>query len=341
MYVFGTVKLALKRGALVTAANWPIVLVQFAADTLLKALLAVPIVGGAIQVVLLAGGEPADLLGLDAGRMLSALVGVLRAQPLALASFLIAIGLVMASGSVLMFAVKAGSVSVLVAADRRAGPIEHPPLRWDAIGQAAAWSIETFVAGVRQLFGRYLQLGIVLAAIYVLLAGAYAGVVLRSPGSSTLDWSLVTLVASLALVLIFTAVNFLYVLTQVAIAAEDCSVARAALRVVRLLGRRGVEAVGVLASVFVLMLLSTTAAILATAAFGLIAFVPFVGLAALPLQICAWLVRGLVLEYVALTGVGAYLRLHALAASEAPARATGHGVTAAGRHGPHAASRKP
>jgi hypothetical protein len=331
MHVLGTVKLALKRGALVTAANWQVVLVQFVADTLLKTLLAVPMVGGVVLVVLLAGGEPADLLSLDIGRMISALVAVLRAQPLALAGFLAALGFVLAGGSVLMFAVKAGSVSVLLAGERHAGALEQPPLRIDAIEQAAAWSIESFVGGMRTLFGRYLQLGSGLAVAYALVAGSYAAVFFRQPGSSALDWSLV---ASLALILVFALVNFIYVLAQVVIAAEDCSVLKAVPLVTRLLGRQGVEALGVLASVFALMLLSTAAAIMATAAFGLIAFVPFVGLAALPLQICAWLVRGLVLQYVALTGVAAYLRLHALAVSAADAHVAAYAVdSGAGRQG--------
>ena len=49
---------------------------------------------------------------------------------------------------------------------------------------------------------------------------------------------------------------------------------------------------------------------LATAALGLVTFIPFVGLAALPLQVLAWLLRGLVFQYLGLTVVGAYLKLY-------------------------------
>ncbi|HYB95014.1 MAG TPA: hypothetical protein VEC39_08570, partial [Vicinamibacterales bacterium] len=66
----------------------------------------------------------------------------------------------------------------------------------------------------------------------------------------------------------------------------------------------------VLAAILALMLMATGASILATTALGLIAFVPFVGLAALPLQVFAWLVRGVVFQFVGLTGVATYLRLH-------------------------------
>ena len=68
------------------------------------------------------------------------------------------------------------------------------------------------------------------------------------------------------------------------------------------------------ASVFLLVLAvivaATGASILATAALGLVAFVPFVGLAALPLQLLAWLLRGLVFQYLGLASVGAYLKLY-------------------------------
>ena len=54
-------KLALKRGALITAANWQVVVLQFVADALFTALLAVPVVGGAALVVLTSGLAPREL----------------------------------------------------------------------------------------------------------------------------------------------------------------------------------------------------------------------------------------------------------------------------------------
>ena len=67
-----------------------------------------------------------------------------------------------------------------------------------------------------------------------------------------------------------------------------------------------------LAAILALMLMATGASILATAALGLIAFVPFVGLAALPLQVFAWLVRGVVFQFVG-PDRRRHLRAHALA----------------------------
>ena len=44
-------KYFLKRGALVAAANWQVVVIQFVSDALFKTMLAVPVVGGAFLIV--------------------------------------------------------------------------------------------------------------------------------------------------------------------------------------------------------------------------------------------------------------------------------------------------
>ena len=117
---------------------------------------------------------------------------------------------------------------------------------------------------------------------------------------------------SLAVLVAITLVNFVYLLIQIVMAAEDCGIAEAVPHVARLLRRRTRDMSLVLSSILALMLMATGASILATTALGLIAFVPFVGLAALPLQVFAWLMRGVVFQYVGLTGVATYLRLHRL-----------------------------
>ena len=50
-------KRLLKRGALITAANWQTVAIQFVAETTFQMLLAVPIVGAALMVAVLLGGD--------------------------------------------------------------------------------------------------------------------------------------------------------------------------------------------------------------------------------------------------------------------------------------------
>ena len=317
----GSLKLSLKRGALVTAANWQVVLVQFVADTLFKTLLAVPIVGGLVLVALVVGGDPAEIIRLEPSQILSTMVGVLLAQPFALAAFLVALGLILSGGSVLMFAIKAGSVTVLLAGERAAGPIEQPPLRLSSFAQANRSNVERFTTGVRTLFVRYLRLGVGLTVVYALLVGGYMALVFGPPATAAVDGPLAVTLASLGLILAVTLVNFLYLLLQIVIAAEDCGVLEAVPHVARLLRRRTKAMGQVLTSILALMLMATGVSILATAALGLIAFVPFVGLAALPLQVFAWLVRGVVFQFVGLTGVATYVRLHrTLQTSAVPVR---------------------
>jgi hypothetical protein len=308
--MWALLKLSLKRGALVTAANWQVVLVQFVADTLFKTLVAVPIVGGLVLVALVVGGNPFDLLRLDdLTQTVSTMVGVLLAQPVALAAFVVSMGVILSGGSVLMFAIKAGSVTVLLAGDRSAGTIEVPPLRMSALRDANQATLERFTTGMRTLFSRYLRLGIALTVAYVLIGAAYIAFLFGSTNAAPDNPFAVTL-ASLSVLIAITLVNFIYLLMQIVIAATNCTVLEAVPKVAHLLRRRAQALALVLAAILGLMLMATAASILATTALGLIAFVPFVGLAALPLQVFAWLVRGVVFQYVGLTGVATYLRLH-------------------------------
>jgi hypothetical protein len=303
-----SLKDCLKRGALVTAANWHVVVVQFVADALLKTLLAVPIVGGVFLAVLLIGGDPGELLSLPVTEIVPTMASVLLAQPVALAAFLLAIALVLAGGSLLMFLVKGGTVSVLVAAERAAGAIEHPPLRLPAFRRATQFSLERFTSGASRLFGRYLTLGIGLMTIYVTSTIVSLAVVFRFEVSD--NWRLVAAGASFVLVAWITIVNFLYLLFQIVIAADDCSVREAAGRVVRLLRAESRIIALIFGATLGFVVLATAASILATAALGMIAFVPLVGLAALPLQLIAWLVRGVVFQFIGISALVAYLRVY-------------------------------
>ena len=286
-------------------------LVQFVADTLFKTLVAVPVVGGLVLVALVVGGNPFDLLRLnDLTQTISTMVGVLLAQPVALAAFATALGIIIAGGSIMMFAVKAGTVSILLAGDRAAGAIELPPLRMSILREANKTNLERFTTGVRVLFLRYLRLGILLTLVYALIAVAYVAVVFGPSVPQALDNPLLVTLASLLVLVVVTLVNFIYLLMQIVMASENCGVFEAVPHVGRLLRRRAWELGQVLAAILALMLMATGASILATTQLGLISFVPFVGLAALPLQVFAWLVRGVVFQFVGLTGVATYLRMH-------------------------------
>jgi hypothetical protein len=309
-------KAILKRGALVTAANWPVVLVQFVAESLFKLLLGIPIVGGIFLVALVVGHDVADLVRGDAREIVTTILGALREQPAALVGFLVSMIVVLIGGSALMFLVKAGAVVTLADAERVAGPIERPPLRWTAFQQAYQFSPEGYVAACQHLWRRYLKLGWLLLAVYGLSAGLYLAAVLigyRLIGSRDALlwwWSVLAALASTVLIVWITFVNLVYLLIQMIMATDDVGVKEGARRVLTFAKARVRQIAGVFLIVLALVLVATGASLVATAGLGLISFVPFVGLAVFPLQVAAWFVRGMLFQYLGLTALGSYLTLH-------------------------------
>ena len=301
-------KPVLKRGALVAAANWQVTLVQATADSLFKLLLATPILGGVFLVALVAGTEPQDLFGQEWRVMVTTIVESLLSHPAVLLAFLMAVGVVAVGGSLFIFLVKAGTVATLVRGERAAGAIEEPPLHLESLRRAAAFSAEAYVAAARELFPRYTRLGLMLMALYGASGAAYLAAVF-AVGLTGDRWGLAALFTAMFVVWI-TVVNWLYLLTQIVIAADDCSVAAATVRVAAFIRheRRAVGAVFLI--VLLLVVAATGVSWLATAALWLIGFVPFIGLALIPLQLMAWLFRGVVFQYLGLSTVGAYVKLY-------------------------------
>ena len=303
----GTLKAALKRGALIAAANWPVTLIQASADSVFKLLLAAPVIGGVFLVALAVGSEPYALISLDSREMLATIGGALMAQPLVLCCFLLALATVAIGGSLFVFLVKGGTVATLVRSERESGAIEEPPLYVSAIARASRFGVEAYIDAAWRLFPRYARLGSMLMTVYLVSGAAFLAVVARRDPAE--GWSPTALTTAL-LVMWITVVNLLYLLVQIVIAADDCGVAAAVRRVATFVRaeRRHVAAIFLL--VFALVAAATGASLVATAALGLVAFVPFFGLAALLLQLLAWLLRGLVFQYLGLASVGAYLKLY-------------------------------
>jgi hypothetical protein len=310
-----TVKPLLKRGALVAAANWEVVLLQFIADGCFKLLLVVPLVAAAFLVVLLVGGNAVDLASRDARQILSLVVDALGEHPGALASYAIGAAIIVAGGAVLTSLAKGGTVSVLVRAERHAPPVEEPPLRLRTFRRAEAFAVHRFSEGARRLFRRYLALGVLLAIAYAVLGGTYLAAVLATyrlvrETHLVVGWTLIAAGLSGALVLAITVVNLLYLLVQLAVAYDNCGLRTAMRRVSAFLRAERLEVATVFAVMLVIVGLATAASILATASLGFIGFVPVVGLAVLPLQLVAWLLRGVVFQYIGLTALCAYVRLY-------------------------------
>jgi hypothetical protein len=305
----------LKRGALLTAANWPVVAVQFAAETTFQVLLAVPIVGAAILVAVLLGADLADLLQGSLREIFTTIASALLSEPVALVAFVTAFSLVLLGGSVLMFVVKGGTVDVLLAANAAAGPIEREPLDIDTLRTAARFTLERFVTGCTRLHRQYIALGLLLIVVYGLSIGGYLAFVVYGYraagfGGFTLWWTAIAAVAAAGLVVWFTVVNLLYLLMQIAMAAEGVRLADGARAVGRFIRAEFRELAGVFLVMFGLVVAATLASALAWSGVGLIAFVPLVGLAVFPLQLAALVIRGLVFEYLGLTALGAYVALY-------------------------------
>ena len=309
-----SLKPAIKRGALLAAANWPVTLIQASADSLFKLLLAAPVIGGVFLVALSIGSEPSALISLEWREMAATMMSSLIARPVVLSAVFLAVAIVAVGGSLFVFLVKAGTVGTLVRSDTEASAIEDAPLRISELARASRFSVDTYIESARSLFPRYARLGFMLMGVYVVSGLAFLVLVVRrDPGEG---WSL-TAMLTVAFVLWITVVNLLYLLVQIVVAADDCSVATAARRVAAFLRHELGDVGRVFLLVLALILGASGASVLATAALGLVAFVPFFALPVLALQLLAWLLRGLVFQYLGLTSVGAYLKLYRASAVRA------------------------
>jgi len=272
-----TLKDVLKRGALVAAANWPVAIVQATADSLFKLLIAAPLIGGVFLVALVVGAEPVELMSLEWRQLATTIASTLLVRPAVLAAWLAALAVVLVGGSLFVFLVKGGTVGVLARGERHAGLIERPPLIPESVTRASAFSIETFIECAAGLFRRYAKLGLALNAVYLVSGSAYFVLFARTTETG---WGMAALLTA-GFVIWITAVNLFYLLTQIVIAADDCSVSVAASRVVTFLQREARAVGGVFLIILGLVALATGASILATAALWLVGFVPFIGLTVL------------------------------------------------------------
>lgn len=318
---------ALKRGALVAAANWQGLVAQFVAETLLKVAIAIPVLAAVFLVAVDLGANAVDLLQGDLFNSLRVVYASLGASPIAFASFAAAVLLSTVGAAVFTFVTKGGIVRILVRGESQAGSIEQPPLRLAAIRRAAVWSIDGFLDGCGHMARRYVRLGLLLLSVYGLTAAGYlsflyGGMRVMSEGGVIAGWPFIALAASSALIVWITLVNLVYILVQMIMAADDVGVRAAAGRLARFAADDARQVAGIFGVVLVLILMAAAASLLATAGLGLIAFIPLIGVAVLPLQLAAWLLRGLLFQFLGLTAFTAYLaqyRRHGEGAASAPA----------------------
>src|SRR5262245_25691725 len=138
------IKASRKRGALVTAANWEVVVIQFVAESSFKALLVVPVVGATFLVTLLVGSSVEEVMAGGLRQTLMLAIAALGEHQFALFSYIAGVAIVVVGGSVMTFVVKAGTVAVLVEAEKTAPLVERPPLRIEMVRRAESFSLERF-----------------------------------------------------------------------------------------------------------------------------------------------------------------------------------------------------
>ncbi|HYN08649.1 MAG TPA: hypothetical protein VES67_14800 [Vicinamibacterales bacterium] len=307
-----SLRAALKRGALVTAANWPVVLIDFTIESAFKFAMAIPVVGGALMVAVLLGSDLRALFGEGGVRATADLVvGSLASAPIALGAFLAAITLVAFGGGVVMAVIKAGTLAVLVGAERGAGDVHRPPLRVELFQRAAAYTLAAVLNGIRQYRRRAMLLATWLGVAYLLAGLMYItaltlGFRLVTASSWSAAWPLLVLIVTSTGVITITIINLTYDLMRVIVTTDDCGVGVALARTRAFIVQDARQVLGIFGVMSVVLSLVTAASVFATAGLTLIAWVPFAGLILLPLQAAAWLIRGLVFQYMGLMTLSAY-----------------------------------
>ena len=302
---------ALKRGGLVAAANWPVVLIDFILESFYKLAVTIPILGGALMVGALLGTDLEEVVGEGLRATADLVLGSLATAPVALSSFLLALALVGLLGEAIMFVVKAGTLSVLVASERSAGPVEAMPVRVEMMRRLSAYSLQAVYEGAqrygRRAFGLALWLGCTYAligAVYLALLGYGFSVALRLTWLPA--WPLLVLVATTTGVVLVAIINLAFDLLRVIVVTDDCSLRTAAARLRLFVIEDSRQVIGIFSVIGGVLILTTAASIFAAAGIALVAWVPVVGLAVVPLQAAAWLLRGLLLEFMALAALSAY-----------------------------------
>jgi hypothetical protein len=302
---------ALERGALITLANWPVVLIDFLIESLYKLTLAVPVVGGAFMVAVLLGADVRALFADGVRSTAGVVLAALTAAPVALWSFLAAVAFVGVGGAIVMFAVKAGTLSVLVQAERGSGEPAASPSRVEWFDRARAYGGRPVLDGIQRFGRRAAMLAVALGAAYAAIAVAY--VVMLSTAVTLADhprwgalWPLLVFLATSTGVVAYTAANLTCDLLRVIVIMDDCSVRAAVRRLRTFLVADVRQVVGIFGVMGGVLALVTAASVTAAAGLYLIAWVPLVGLLIVPLQIAAWLVRSLVYQYLGLTTLAAY-----------------------------------
>ena len=210
-----------------------------------------------------------------------------------------------------MFVIKAGTLAILVAGERLAPEGDGTPIRLDWLARSAAYRVEDLLTAISHFRGRAIALAVGLAVSYVGVAFGYA-LLMRAAFGLTADpvwvnvWPLaVAVITSTGLVTV-AAINLFYDLTRIVLVVEDCSLVAAGRKLWRFLVADVRHVLGIFGVMGAVGAVATAVALVATAGLALISWVPIVGLVVFPLQIVAWLLRGLIFQFMDLMTMVAY-----------------------------------
>jgi hypothetical protein len=322
-----TLRAAITRGALVSLANWQIVVIDFVIETLFKVAVAVPVVGGAFMVAVLLDVEVASLLDDGFLTAVDRIWVALGSAPVAFAAFLAAVTVASIGGAMLMFIAKAGTLFVLVQGDRSASELQRSPLGSSGLRSARVFALAEVLAAMRHFRRRAAMLALWLGcADFVVSVGCLWGVGYSFQWAASAGWVqawplLVFVVASAGFITL-TASNLLFDLVRVVVINDDCGLGVAFRRVRLFLLADARQVLGIFGTMSIITIFAMLASATTTWGLALVAWVPLAGLIVLPLQAAFWIVRGLFFEFSGLTTLSAYQTQYRRFSSPGPAAAT-------------------
>jgi hypothetical protein len=181
----------------------------------------------------------------------------------------------------------------------------------DALRNAYVYDLATIVDATRRFARRSGLLAAGLSLSYLIIGWGYItalGVSFRIAEKTTWAsaWPLLVLVATSTSVVAVTAINLAFDLLRVIVITDDCRIRTAVRRLRAFLIADARQVLGIFGVVGLLVTAAMAVSVVTTAGLTFVAWVPFVSLIAVPLQVAAWLVRGLVFQYVGLTALAAY-----------------------------------
>jgi hypothetical protein len=263
------------------------------------------------MVAALVGADLATVVGEGAHATVDLVVASLASAPGALLAFLAAAGVVAFGGAVLMFIVKAGTFRALINGEERLETASGGDRFQDEFGQAKAFTLTGALMDSRQFARRAAVLATWLSAAYALLAIAYfaamSGIVrvAESPRWAP-AWPVLVLAATSLAVVSAAIINLSYDLLRVIVLTDDCSPRAAVDRLRHFVVADARQVVGIFSVIGGVTLLGTLASVLAATGLAVVAWIPFVTLLIVPMQLAVWVLRGLIFQYLSLAALAAY-----------------------------------